>query len=214
LKFDDALSLTHNATDLILPGGSNITTAAGDVAEFTEYASGDWKCNYYTKATGQSVVSNGWTYLASQAATSGTSKDFTIPAGATDVEVTFVGVSTNGTSNIIIQLGDAGGVETSSYNGISQTPSVSGTNYTTGYQAVVGAAAADLYHGAVKLSLADAAAFLWAADINISRSNTATNGTCLGAGSKALSAELTTVRVTMANGTDAFDAGTLYCRWR
>jgi len=32
LVFDDALTLTHNATSLILPTGANITTAAGDVA--------------------------------------------------------------------------------------------------------------------------------------------------------------------------------------
>lgn len=30
LRFDGALTLTHNATTLILPGGANITTAAGD----------------------------------------------------------------------------------------------------------------------------------------------------------------------------------------
>jgi hypothetical protein len=32
LRFDGALTLTHNATTLILPGGANITTAAGDSA--------------------------------------------------------------------------------------------------------------------------------------------------------------------------------------
>src|SRR5574343_654088 len=33
LQFDGALTLTHNATSLILPGGANITTAAGDHLE-------------------------------------------------------------------------------------------------------------------------------------------------------------------------------------
>jgi len=32
LRFDGVLTLTHNATTLILPGGANITTAAGDSA--------------------------------------------------------------------------------------------------------------------------------------------------------------------------------------
>ena len=32
LTFSGALTLTHNATSLILPGAANITTAAGDVA--------------------------------------------------------------------------------------------------------------------------------------------------------------------------------------
>lgn len=57
LHFDGALTLTHHATDLILPGGANITTAAGDEAEFVEYASGDFRCTSYTKASGEAVVS-------------------------------------------------------------------------------------------------------------------------------------------------------------
>ena len=56
LHFDAALTLTHHATDLILPGGANITTAAGDEAEFVEYAAGDWRCTVYTKANGNAVV--------------------------------------------------------------------------------------------------------------------------------------------------------------
>lgn len=47
LHFDGILTLTHHATDLILPAGANITTAAGDEAEFVEYASGDWRCTSY-----------------------------------------------------------------------------------------------------------------------------------------------------------------------
>jgi len=56
LHFDGALILTHNASDLVLPGGANITTAAGDEAEFVEYASADWRCTSYTKASGAAVV--------------------------------------------------------------------------------------------------------------------------------------------------------------
>jgi hypothetical protein len=56
LHFDAALTLTHHATNLILPGGANITTAAGDEAEFIEYATGDWRCVKYTKASGLPVT--------------------------------------------------------------------------------------------------------------------------------------------------------------
>lgn len=59
LHFDAILTLTHHATDLILPGGANITTAAGDEAEFVEYAAGDYRCVNYTKADGTSVISGG-----------------------------------------------------------------------------------------------------------------------------------------------------------
>lgn len=57
LHFDDALTLTHHSTDLVLPGAANITTAAGDEAELVEYATGDWRCTSYTKASGTAVVS-------------------------------------------------------------------------------------------------------------------------------------------------------------
>lgn len=57
VTFAGALTLTHNATSLILPGGANITTAAGDVAEFESLGAGNWRCTGYQKANGQAVVS-------------------------------------------------------------------------------------------------------------------------------------------------------------
>jgi len=56
LHFDGALTLTHHATDLILPSGANITTAAGDEFTFVEYASGDWRCIGYVLASGEAIV--------------------------------------------------------------------------------------------------------------------------------------------------------------
>lgn len=52
LQFDGILTLTHHATDLILPTVANITTAAGDIAVFYEYATGDWRCISYSRASG------------------------------------------------------------------------------------------------------------------------------------------------------------------
>ncbi|ANS04745.1 hypothetical protein [uncultured Mediterranean phage] len=67
LHFDGALTFTHHATDLILPGAANITTAAGDIAVMYEYASGDWRCVSYTKADGKPVVAagGGLTFISS-----------------------------------------------------------------------------------------------------------------------------------------------------
>jgi hypothetical protein len=53
--FDGALTLTHNATSLVLPGNANITTAAGDSAVFISEGSGNWRCVSYNKADGTSV---------------------------------------------------------------------------------------------------------------------------------------------------------------
>jgi len=55
LKFDGALTLTHNATSLILPGGASITTAAGDVAGFRSLGSGNWRCEWFSKADGSPI---------------------------------------------------------------------------------------------------------------------------------------------------------------
>ena len=44
VKFEGALTLTHNATSLILPGGTSILTVAGDVGIFISEGSGNWRC--------------------------------------------------------------------------------------------------------------------------------------------------------------------------
>lgn len=49
LNFLGALTLTHNATSLTLPGGVNITTRAGDVAEFLSLGGGNWRCLKYSE---------------------------------------------------------------------------------------------------------------------------------------------------------------------
>lgn len=52
--FDAALVLTHNATTLILPGGANITTQAGDTARFRSEGSGNWRVISYSRFNSQS----------------------------------------------------------------------------------------------------------------------------------------------------------------
>lgn len=57
LTFAAALTLTYNATSMILPGAANIVTAAGDVATFRSLGSGNWQCVSYQRANGQPVGS-------------------------------------------------------------------------------------------------------------------------------------------------------------
>lgn len=52
VKFAGALTLTHNATSLILPTAANITTAAGDIAEFARISGGNWQCLNYFRTSG------------------------------------------------------------------------------------------------------------------------------------------------------------------
>lgn len=51
IKFEGALTLTHNATSLILPGAANITTADGDTAIVISEGAGNWRCVAYVRAS-------------------------------------------------------------------------------------------------------------------------------------------------------------------
>ena len=59
LQFDGALTMTHHATNLDLPGEANITTAAGDVAVFQSTGANTVQCINYTKADGTGIVAAG-----------------------------------------------------------------------------------------------------------------------------------------------------------
>lgn len=56
VRFTGALTLTHNGTSLLLPSAANITTAANDVAGFVSLGSGNWKCLWYQRYDGTSLV--------------------------------------------------------------------------------------------------------------------------------------------------------------
>lgn len=50
LRFADKLTLTHNATSLIMPEGMNVITEAGDVAVFVSEGGSNWRCISYLRA--------------------------------------------------------------------------------------------------------------------------------------------------------------------
>lgn len=144
------------------------------------------------------------TQATAVASTSGTSIDFTsIPSWVKRITVMFNGVSTNGTSAIIAQLGDAGGVETTGYSATAQNGNNAGTDYTTGLPINNGSTAASLYSGFSTIALLGSNGWVF-------NSITRTPGFVLfGAGQKSTSDTLTQVRITTVNGTDTFDAGTV-----
>lgn len=140
------------------------------------------------------------------ASTSGTSIDFTgIPSWVKRITVMFSGVSTNGTSNLQVQIGDSGGVETTSY--------VAGAGYATtmlgSSAAFIGSAfrdsASETYQGSMIITLMDTSN-TWSSVGNLTTSAPRVH---VSAGVKALSATLDRVRITTVNGTDTFDAGSI-----
>lgn len=145
-----------------------------------------------------------------QASTSGTSIDFTsIPSWVKKITVMFSGVSTNGTSIPLIQIGDSGGIETSGYLGAGANVGGGGASalYTTGFGVGSDGAATYIRNGSFVLTLMDAATFLWAINGWVGNSDVARSQNT--SGIKALTAALDRVRVTTVNGTDAFDAGNI-----
>lgn len=59
LEFDGSLTLTHNATTLVLPGGANITTEAGDRAYVVQDSSDNVHVMAYIRASGNLTTSTG-----------------------------------------------------------------------------------------------------------------------------------------------------------
>lgn len=58
LRFNGILTLTYDATNLILTTAANIITAAGDWAVFEEYAAGEWRMLNYVRASGAALVAS------------------------------------------------------------------------------------------------------------------------------------------------------------
>ena len=146
------------------------------------------------------------------ASTSGTSIDFTgIPSTAKRITVMFDGVSTNGASNVNLQLGDSGGIEDTGYVGshtafsASAVSTVSNTTHFTVYSQ---ASAAGLFSGVATICLLSGNT--WAA--SGTTGSAVPRGTTFG-GSKTLSGTLDRVRITSGNGTDVFDAGSINIMW-
>jgi hypothetical protein len=143
------------------------------------------------------------------ASTSGTSIDFTgIPSWVKRITVMFSGFSTNGTSVPVVQLGDAGGIETSGYAGsadIFASVLTASLFSGSGFQPSDSWAAAHVFSG--QLVLTQLSSNVWVGSFNGALTNSA--GLLFAAGTKTLSDTLTQVRVTTTNGTDTFDAGTI-----
>lgn len=143
------------------------------------------------------------------ASTSGTTVDYTsIPAGVRRITIMFNGVSTNGTSQIIVQLGDSGGFEPTGYQSAAYSQGGgSGTTSTAGIAVATPTAAAGTFYGSVILSLENSSNYTWVSQSNVYDSNS--GNVYIGAGAKATSAQTDRLRITTAGGSDTFDSGAI-----
>ncbi|WP_259671615.1 hypothetical protein [Rhizobium sp. NZLR3b] len=199
LVFSGILTLTHNATSLILPQGGNVVTAAGDSLEAVSLGSGNWRVTSYQRVGTSGLISG------TAVSASGTALDFTgIPSWVKRITVAIESLSTNGTTGVSLQLGDSGGIETAGYAcAVSNA-----TSSTTEFILTGGSGAAvAVYHGSVVLNLIDPSTNRWSMSGVIARTDVA--GTFSIGGSKATSATLNRVRIKTGNGVETFDAGSI-----
>ena len=167
----------------------------------------------YTKASGAAITGSAGLTLGTPTAVSGTAVDFTvIPSTATQVIVSLTGISSNSTSNFLVQIGDSGGIETSGYLGAAMFTSADAANFTTGFGIRNQNGASSAINGSIILTLLSSAANTWSAFGVISGSDGAY--ATITAGSKSLSpGPLDRVRFTTVSG-DTLDAGTINIAYR
>jgi hypothetical protein len=135
------------------------------------------------------------------ASTSGTSIDFTsIPSWVKRITVMFNGISTNGTSDLVVQLG-SGSVETTGYISCCGY-SASFSTSTSAFIAAIGVGASDILSGSVTITKLNGNSWTQTGIVssNVPRSSS---------GSKTTSGTLDRVRITTAGGTNTFDAGSV-----
>jgi len=143
--------------------------------------------------------------------TTNTFFDFTgIPSWVKRITLMLDGVSTNGTSPVIVQLGDSGGIETSGYIGATALAQVSTSGsggLSSGFTTDGNGTLASTYtrHGVI--TVLNISSNIWVAQGCVGEPTIQRVGFV--GGSKSLSGVLDRIRITTVNGTDTFDAGSV-----
>jgi len=143
------------------------------------------------------------------ASTSGTSIDFTsIPSWVKRITVMFNGVSLNGTSNFLIQIGSGSVTSTGYISSSIVTETTGNTNLTStsGFAVRNSSIATSTVYGSLSIFLISGTTYIASHTFGDVVRTCATSG---GGTSPALSAALDRVRITTVNGTDTFDAGSI-----
>jgi hypothetical protein len=163
-----------------------------------------------TKALNSAVARERNVVSGTAVSASGTSVDFTgLPSWVKRVTLMVGQISTSGTANLLIQIGDAGGIEDTGYLGDGFTSSggaTANTNYTAGFGIGSGnQAAASISQGSFVLTKLSGNTWVIFGAMGYSSAATISQT----AGGKTLSAILDRIRLTTTNGTDSFDAGSV-----
>ena len=180
--------------------GTGVTAGTSILAQLTGSAG---STGTYTVSASQTVASTTITIVG---------LDFyNIPSTAKRITLIMNGVSTNGTSALLVQVGDSGGIETTGYVsgvGVVGTGSAAGSSSTEGFLWSNNQVAAGTTSGT--MTIQTPSSNVWVSSSAIGYSG---NGGHFGGGTKTLSGTLTQVRITTETGVNTFDAGTFNIMW-
>ena len=148
---------------------------------------------------------------ATSVSASGTSIDFTsIPSTVKRITIIFQGVSSNGASANLVQLGTSGGFTTSGYSssgGVAYSGGSAANSATNGFYGPYAASAGEIVSGIFVFT--NITGNTWVGGFSGGSAGGTLTGSISGGGHVALGGTLTQVRITHVNGTDTFDAGTI-----
>jgi hypothetical protein len=152
----------------------------------------------------QGIITSG-TAVVNPTSPASASIDFTgIPSWVKRITVIFSGLSLTSTADILVQLGDSGGIETTGYvSSGSATGTGAAISTSTAGMIIRSAAAASVTSGI--MTIQNLTGNSWVASYSGKQSSTSCS---YGGGDKTLSATLTQIRITTTS-TDTFDAGTV-----
>lgn len=134
LQFDGALTLTHNATSLILPGAANITTAAGDCLFAVSLGTGNWLVPFYQHVSGY-VTPAGTQTLTNKTLTTPTITSPVINTAITGSAIASVAQQRTGTAvDVVVTPGRASDHPSAAkawvnWDSSSAVPTINGTAY-------------------------------------------------------------------------------------
>lgn len=208
-------SIAGPAAGMIYCSGSAFFTLGFDFPAASESAAGAIELATQAEVNAMSDTARALTpnhnkiVLGTEQSASGTSVDFTgIPAGVRTVTINFDGLSTNGTSPPIVQLGISTGPETSDYKGavsIFGASSAASANLSSGFALINTNASSVVFEG--QLVLRRQSGNKWTCFGGAGRSDATASNVVMG--TKSLSGELDRIRITTAGGANQFDAGNI-----